>query len=70
MTDGGRERNALWGLLNRQPAICLVPAADEPVCLSKFTYIIKLVDVIGQEVDDLARGGLSHGVVIETQSLE
>lgn len=34
------------------------------------TYIIKLVDVIGKEVDNLARGGLSHGWTAETQSLE
>lgn len=26
-----------------------------------FTYIVKPVDIIGEEVDDLARGGLPHG---------
>jgi len=35
-----------------------------------FTYVIELVDVVGEEVDDLARGGLSHGRAAETQSLE
>lgn len=33
-------------------------------------YLIKLVHVIGQQVDDLARGSLAHGHVTKAECLK
>lgn len=35
-----------------------------------FRYLVKLVDVVGEQVNNLARGGLSHGGAAEAQSLQ
>lgn len=37
---------------------------------SPSSYLIKLVHIVGQQVDDLARGCLPHGHVTKTECLE